>query len=228
MNSGITNYAPKFTIPKFTIPKLNENSHIASLDSNKIIDSIADKKQFGNLSDLVSTHLKINSVSPPIDFKTQLKFLHKNKPETLEITPKLGKMSISESRSSCDMPDKTETKFQIDLSVALKNTISAPLISTKEKENFQIPFIDCEPLELRHKKEALNKELLCTLNMKNVKNLKLTSEKKKSFFGRVICRNYKRYVKQIMQEKINLNNIKRFDFSSVSPDSKIIGYLKRK
>lgn len=119
-------------------------------------------------------------------------------------------------------------QWHIDLTLALRDTKSAPLVSKNSKhveEEFDLPFIDCE-VNAPESNETLYE---CKMDISDILKRKHKLNKKVSKFGKILCYKYKK----VHQRSFDLTDpykqkCRKFYFDNPSPDDIILTNLKKK
>lgn len=208
------------TKPKFLVPKLSFSTKngLSSLRLKKLTDN--ESPEYSSLSDLVSDHLSAFKVkTSECSFKKEPRLT-----ESLDsVAEKVSNLKINDENKSV-----IEDKWHIDLTVALRESKSAPSVSRnseKPEEQFEVPFIDCE-IEPR---ETVENVAECRLNISDILNCHSPLSKKVSKFGRILCMKYRR--KRLHDIKF-VDPYKRktfkFKFDTPSKDDLILSHLGRK
>lgn len=141
--------------------------------------------------------------------------------------------NVSELRLSDDSKQKNKTsignnQWHIDLTLALRDTKSAPLVTKISKhveEDFDMPFIDCES----NAPEFNDILYECKMDISDVLKQKYRLSKKVSKFGKVLCYKYKK----TCHRPFDLTDpykqkCRKFYFDCPSPDDVILTNLKKK
>jgi hypothetical protein len=122
--------------------------------------------------------------------------------------------------------ESNEMDWEIDLTNALispGSKISKPKVTGCKLQEVEqeVPTDSSTVLE--------TSELMLDFDLgSTILNLKLPNRKRKSPFGRTLCRKWKRLrTPYIPPQKQNLGKIVRFTFNTLSPDDKILEHLKR-
>lgn len=203
-----------------------------NLNLNKTPNSVNNdvKTEFNSLDELTSFHLKNAGTN---NFMIPKFNLNKPQNDLKFVVPKLNLSSTPKKQN--DTSSKSETTaletWHIDLTSALKN-IPTPIQKTKTNnntkhdssdENFTPQFVDCE-VEVKEIEVAE-----CCLNISSILDVDLKHlTKKRSSFGKILCRNYVSCYKPEVPHKFEvLNKIEPFKFDVPSPDDNVQKFVKK-
>lgn len=149
-------------------------------------------------------------------------------PKLNNLTNNISEMCLSESSTQKNKTGIGNNQWHIDLTSALRDTKSAPLVSRSSdhvEEEFDMPFIDCE-LNAAESNEILYE---CKMDISEVLKRNHRLNKKVSKFGKILCLKYKRTgnwsfdIQDPYKQKC-----RKFCFESPSPDDVILTNLKKK
>ncbi|ENN70882.1 hypothetical protein D910_02030 [Dendroctonus ponderosae] len=165
-------------------------------------------ESISSLTELVSTHLKTENKS------------------TEQVTKALSELQLTQ-------PESERLTAGIDLSVALRATGSLPTFTKGKQpvcEPFEIPFIDGDvPLSTERRKAPPRITLTYTLDIRNVLTGQVLNCKQPSKLGKVITRKYRHKRERSVSVPCSptFTVVKRFMFTTESPDDYINSHLKR-
>ncbi|XP_034946878.1 uncharacterized protein [Chelonus insularis] len=226
-SSNKSNFAPKIFNKPFVIPKLSSkitNCQTNSTNNNKATDLIDHSER--NSNECLS--------SVQTDSETEKTVNHKIKDLSNE------SHNCSELYKSCS--DSSDTfNLEIDLTAALRHSKKMHKKANNHEhvqENMSTPVEMFNLDKIYEKIETLPSSVIekssnileCNLSMMSLRYKKLNhSNKVVSLFGKIICKKWtthsRPYIKSYRSE---LNkNIKRFDFTSLSPDGIVLANLRR-
>lgn len=237
---SLSSLSPSILNPKRELTKITAFSNINSLKKDN------EAQQCSSLSDLIAGHKKLNSKSAPEVKSTNSSFSSLSALTSHHLS-KSGTPSFSLNKGpKFSLDTKNEKPFLKHLP-KLENTFSDNIVNNvvkdvssltlDEKENDKLNVDLNNEMEVVEQTESSNLKSCSKSSLKSSLGISHNSKseiiKKVSPLGKVLCRRWKTkspisFPKKKAWYFQTSPHIKRFDFVEMSPDSKILQFLRKK